>query len=167
MFFGSKNGTLIVGYGNPYCGDDGIGPAAARGVHAALSEDSKVSLLELSASSLELVERLAGFERAVIIDALADESEPLGAVKRLELTEGRAVSSLGFHTAGLGSALALARALNMDVPSSVSLYGVVIQEPREFQDRLSEALAARLPEIVAAITGAVRAERELPTQQNA
>jgi hydrogenase maturation protease len=148
--------TVIVGFGNPYCGDDGIGPAAARALHAALDSGSPVGLLELSSSALELVEQLAGYDRAVVIDAVIDEEAPLGAVKRLSFIAGRALPGLGFHTAGLGSALALARALGMEIPASVELYGVVIREPRTFTESLSHELSSKLPEIVETILMALR-----------
>jgi hypothetical protein len=67
---------------------------------------------------------------------------------------GRAIPGLGFHTAGLGSALALAGALGMDVPPAVRLYGIVIREPRVFTESLSVELAARLPGIVGEIAAA-------------
>jgi hydrogenase maturation protease len=146
--------TLIVGFGNSYCGDDGIGPAAARLLHASLGPQAPADLLELSSSALELVERLAGYRQAVIIDALVDEDEVPGTVKPLELIAGRTIPGLGFHTAGLGSALALAGALGMEVPPAVRLYGVVIREPRVFTESLSGDLAARLPGIVREIAAA-------------
>ena len=146
--------TVIVGFGNPYCGDDGVGPAAARSLHQTLGANSGVDLLELSTSALELVERLAGYQTAVIIDALVDEDAPLGTVKPLQLAAGRAIPGLGFHTAGLGSALALARALAMEAPETVRVYGIVIREPRIFTVSLSLELAAKLPEIVRCIAAA-------------
>ena len=154
--------TVIVGFGNPYCGDDGIGPAAARGLHQALGGDPSVGLLELSTSAFELVERLAGYELAVIIDALVDEDELIGTVKPLELAAGSALPALGFHTAGLGSVLALARALDMQVPETVRVYGVVIRESLVFTESLSGELAAKLPEIVRFITAAERAAAPRP-----
>jgi hydrogenase maturation protease len=146
--------TLIVGFGNSYCGDDGIGPAVARLLHASLGPQAAADLLELSSSAIELVERLAGYGQAVIIDALVDEDDALGTVKRLELVAGRAIPGLGFHTAGLGSALALAGALGMEIPAAVRLYGVVIREPRVFTESLSGELTARLPGIVREIAAA-------------
>jgi hydrogenase maturation protease len=146
--------TLVVGFGNPYCGDDGVGPAAARLLHASLGPHACTDLLELSSSALDLVERLAGYQQAVIIDALVDEDETLGTVRPLELIAGRAIPGLGFHTAGLGSALALAGALGMDIPPAVRLYGVVIREPRVFTESLSDGLTARLPGIVQEIAAA-------------
>jgi hydrogenase maturation protease len=159
--------TLIVGFGNPYCGDDGIGPAAARLLHASLGSQVPADLLELSSSALELVERLAGYRQAVIIDALVDEDEVLGTVKPLELVAGRAIPGLGFHTAGLGSALALAGALGMDIPPAVRLYGVVIREPRVFTESLSGDLAARLPGIVREIAAAESAHEPRTGARNA
>jgi len=82
-------------------------------------------------------------------------------VKPLELIAGRAIPGLGFHTAGLGSALALAGALGMDVPPAVRLYGVVIREPRVFTESLSSDLAARLPGIVREIAAAESAHELL------
>jgi hydrogenase maturation protease len=146
-----KPGTVIVGFGNPFCGDDGVGPAVARQVHAALGSHCSASLLELSTSTLELIEQLAGYRRAIIIDALVDEEAPLGSVRTIELTGAPAAPGLGFHTAGLGPAVALARAVGMDVPEEIAVFGIVIREPRVFTESLSEELSARLPEIVGTI----------------
>ena len=146
---------IIVGFGNSYCGDDGVGPAAARLLHASFGREARVDLMELSSSALELIERLAGYDEAIILDALVDEDEPVGVVKPLELVEGRAISSLGCHTAGLGSALALARAMGMQVPSKVKLYGIVIRQPRVFSEILSEELADKLPAIVETVAAAL------------
>jgi hydrogenase maturation protease len=111
-------------------------------------------LLELSSSAIELVERLAGYRQAIIIDALIDEEAELGSVRPLKLTPTRAMPGLGFHTSGLGSALALAEALGMGVPPVVRLYGVVIREPRVFTESLSDELSARLPAIAREIADA-------------
>ena len=146
---------IIVGFGNCYCGDDGVGPAAARLLHASFGCEAGVDLMELSSSALELIERLAGYDEAIILDALVDEDEPVGVVKPLELVEGRASSALGCHTAGLGSALALARAVGMEVPPQVKLYGIVIRQPRVFSENLSEELADKLPAIVETVAAAL------------
>ena len=92
------------------------------------------------------------------MDALVDEDEPVGVVKSLELVEGRAVSGLGCHTAGLGTALAMARAMGMEVPPRVKLYGIVIRQPRVFSEILNEELAAKLPAIVDTVAAALLAQ---------
>lgn len=146
--------TAIVGFGNPFHGDDGIGPVVARRLYESLLDRSDVELLEVCASDFGLMERLIGYERAIIIDALVAPGARVGDVERLAIREVSPASYCTFHAAGLGAALVLARRLGLAVPAQIALYGIAIPEPPSFGDRLSPALESRLPEIVAAIARA-------------
>ena len=152
----SKPGrTALVGMGNPAHGDDGIGPVVARQVYGLLPNKADIDLLEHAASGFSLAERLVGFERAVIIDALVDAREEVGTVARVEFADESGGSLLGFHTAGFHDILALARTLGFEVPSSIVAFGVVIREPQTFSENLSAELTARLPQIVNAVLAEV------------
>jgi len=146
--------TVLAGFGNPLHGDDGVGPFVARRIHESLPHSEEIDLLELSDSAFRLVERLAGYRRAVIVDALVDEQAEVGALRRFELAALPEDGHASFHTGGLASALALARGLGMRTPEEIVVYGIVIREPREFAERLSGPLEARVPEIAAAIARA-------------
>ena len=143
--------TALVGFGNPLGGDDAIGPLVARGLHEALGRPQNCDLLELCTSDFGVMERLIGYQRAVIIDALVDEAAEVGAVKPVQVSAHACAPSIGLHTAGFEAALALARMLGLEVPPQVAVYGIVIREPLNFGQSLSAALEARLPEIVAEI----------------
>jgi len=69
--------AIIVGLGNPIRTDDAVGLAVARAVHARLARPD-VELCELAAGGLELVERLAGYGHAVIIDAVQSGGGQVG-----------------------------------------------------------------------------------------
>jgi hydrogenase maturation protease len=146
--------TALVGFGNPCHGDDGIGPRAARRIHAALPRTEDLDLLELATSDFGVMEALIGYERAVIIDALVDDESEVGTVRRIELPESMEDGHLSPHTAGFGAALALARQLELPVPAEIALYGVVIRQPPSFSDQLSPELEARLDAIAATIAAA-------------
>jgi len=140
--------TALVGFGNPFHGDDAIGPVVARRIYECLPEREHIDLLELSTSDFGVMERLIGYQRAVIVDALVDEQAEVGTVRRIELSESCGDGQISPHTGGFSAALALARKLGLCVPAEIALYGVVIREPQSFSDRLSAELEARLPEVV-------------------
>jgi hydrogenase maturation protease len=146
--------TALVGFGNPFHGDDAIGPAVARRIYQSLERRENIDLLELSTSDFGVMERLIGYQRAVIVDALVDEEAEVGTVKRVELPECSDDGHVSPHTGGFSAALHLARKLGLVVPAEIALYGVVIREPQSFSDRLSAELEARLPEIVSTIATA-------------
>jgi len=143
--------TAIVGLGNPSHGDDGVGPVVARQVCDLLRGKANVDLLEHAASAFSLVERLVGYQRAVIVDALIDVQAEVGTVNQVEIQELSSCSFLSFHTAGFHDILTLARMVGLEVPSTIVVYGIAIKEPESFSEELSAELSARLPQIVKAV----------------
>jgi hydrogenase maturation protease len=151
--------TALVGLGNPTHGDDGIGPVVARQVYNLLRCKSNVDLLEHAASGFSLAERLVGYQRAVIVDALTDTQAEVGTVTQVEIQEHFSYSFSSFHTAGFHDILTLARILGLEVPSAIVMYGIAIREPESFSENLSAELTARLPQIVQAVAAEELRER--------
>ena len=143
--------TAIVGLGNPSHGDDGVGPVVARHVCDLLRGKANVDFFEHSASAFGLVERLIGYQRAVIVDALIGMQAEVGTVSQVEIQEPSRCSFLSFHTAGFHDILTLARMVGLEVPSTIVVYGIAIKEPETFSENLSAGLTARLPQIVKAV----------------
>jgi len=153
--------TALVGLGNPTHGDDGIGPVVARQVYDLLRCPADIDLLEHAASGFSLVERLVGYQRAVIVDALADAQAEVGTVTQVEIQESSSHSFLSFHTAGFHDILTLARAVGLEVPRAIVMYGIAIREPESFSEDLSAELIAKLPQIVEAVAAEeLREQRE-------
>jgi hydrogenase maturation protease len=143
--------TALVGLGNPAHGDDGIGPVVARQVYDLLRCKADIDLLEHAASGYSLAERLVGYERAVIVDALTDTQAEVGTVTQVEIQKPSSYSFLSFHTAGFHDILTLARSVGLEVPRAIVMYGIVIREPESFSENFTPELAARLPQIVTAV----------------
>jgi len=139
--------SLLVGAGNTLCGDDGIGAIVARRVHELLADAPDWELEEICASPMEIVERMEGYRRAVIVDALVDWDAPPGTVLRANLVEATADPSPPSHAIGFGAALALARAAGLRLPDSIICYGIVVQGPLVFGTGLSPELAARVEDV--------------------
>jgi hydrogenase maturation protease len=98
-------GTLLIGYGNPGRGDDGLGPAFAR----------RIAALHLPGLTVEIDYQLtvdhalmlSGADRVVFADAALDAGEPF----YFRTLTGAAAAELGSHAVSPDAALALARLL--------------------------------------------------------
>ena len=129
--------TLVVGVGNEDRGDDGLGPLVARllvdaiaprveghaGGRAGAGPMHDVEVVAWTGDPMGLLDRWAGFDRLVLIDAVVSGGEP-GTTRRYgpdaPFAEGAGASTHGF---GLAAALALGRALGR-LPERVEVWGV-------------------------------------------
>ena len=137
--------ALVIGLGNSYRRDDGVGPAVAERLRG--RRDVEVATCEQEPS--RLLDAWAGADLALVVDAVASGAEP-GTVQRFDASE-RAVPSSVFrgstHAFGVGEVIELARALGR-LPGRVIVYGV---EGAEFAagDGLSPAVAAAVEPLAA------------------
>lgn len=116
---------VVIGVGNPYRADDGVGPAVVELLERRHVED--VVLARSLGEATELIELWTGADLAILVDAvLADPAHP-GRVHRLVVRRppaerGRAASS---HGMDLGEAVELARVLDR-LPGELVLYAVEV-----------------------------------------
>jgi len=117
-------GMLVIGVGNPYRGDDGVGPAVARAV-ADLALES-VTVLEHSGEGAGLVEMWTGMDTVILVDAVSSGETP-GTVHRFDARETPIPVGLFHHSShafGVAEAVELGRALGR-LPPRLLVYGVV------------------------------------------
>ena len=139
---------VVIGIGNPYRRDDGIGPAVAAEIDGLRLPGVRVSVCDGEPVTLLAVWEDAAL--AVVIDAVAPGPGGPGHIQRLTLaqldSEGTGTSSHGF---GVPYALRLGRALGRQ-PGRLVVIGV---EGAGFSagTGLSAAVAAARPAAVAAV----------------
>ena len=61
--------SIVIGLGNPVLSDDGVGPRVAAELKL-LSEKDDILVKEANTGGLGLLDLLAGYDRAIIIDAI-------------------------------------------------------------------------------------------------
>lgn len=117
-------GILILGLGNTMMTDDGFGSRMADTLQTRFSFSSEVAILDGGTLGLDLLPRLEGIDRLLIIDALEMDAEP-GEVFRLEGEEvPRAFAGkLSVHQMGVQDLLAVAE-LQGHLPSELVVWGV-------------------------------------------
>ncbi len=156
--------TLILGLGNPLLGDDGVGwrvaeECAAR-LRAGTSQWAGTSPAPTSAPNVEidfhaggglsLMERLIGYDRAILIDAITT-GEPLGTTHAFPLEElptfkaGHLTSS---HDMTLRHALELGKRMDAHLPDAIFVVAVEARVEFDFKEELSPAVAEAVPRAV-------------------
>jgi hydrogenase maturation protease len=143
--------TIIIGVGNPVRRDDGVGLLVAQELRARLAGRNSVNVVELCAGGLRLMEAMAGYDRAIVIDAIENGGPP-GAVCRLEaggLQETRNASST--HDGSLPAALALGRTAGMRLPDEICFWAVEAGDVEAFGESLTPGVEAAAGEVVEAI----------------
>jgi hydrogenase maturation protease len=144
--------TLVVGLGNPILGDDGIGWRVAERVQARLQADPQaapgVEVECLSLGGLSLMERLVGYGRAIIIDAVTTRQHPLGTVTCLPLEalpDRSAGHTTAAHDTSLQTAIALGRSMGAPLPETILVVAVEAEQVYDFSEELSPEVAAAIP----------------------
>ena len=144
--------TIILGVGNPICGDDAVGLHVVQQLRRRV-DDPDVTIEEAMTGGLPLVERLAGYDRAIIIDSIRDGNAEEGDVRRLTADAFTSAADSHPHGIDFGTALSYLKKISDEVPDIVVI-GVVIGEC-ELAEQLSPAIAAAVPCAVEMVLGAL------------
>ena len=147
--------TLVLGLGNPILGDDSVGLRAAALVRQQLPADSDVEVDEDYWGGLRLMERLIGYDRAIILDAICTGRHAPGSVLHLRPDDFPTQHSASAHDLSLPAALQLAQELHVKVPWDITLIAVEAEQVLEFADHCTPAVEAALPEVVQAVLAAL------------
>ena len=154
--------TVVVGLGNPLLSDDGVGVLAARLLAGRLA-GAPVSVEESSWGGMRFLDLLAGFEHAIIIDAIQWRHGPPGTVYRLSPGEAvPTVRAVSFHDISLGTALALGTRLGIPLPAEIVFLAVEAGDILTVAEACSPEVSAALPEVVRQVEARLAAWGDLP-----
>jgi len=145
-----NNPTLIIGLGNPILGDDGVGWVVAQEVKERLTDRADFEFDFLSLGGLSLMERLTGYQKVILIDALSTGKYPSGEVVTfplnsiIDLTAGHSSSA---HDTSLRNALNVGRSMNIDLPENENITVVAVETANvyNFTKELSPSVANAVP----------------------
>ncbi len=146
--------TLVLGLGNDFAGDDAIGVLAARALLVELEDVADV--VESALSGLALIEILAGYDRAIIVDSIVTGRYPPGTIVEMGLMDVGRVVAPSVHQAGLPELAAVASRLGLGFPSRTVVLAVEVVDPYTLGIGLSEPVAAALDELVERVRDQVR-----------
>lgn len=156
--------VLIIGLGNPILGDDGAGWHVAEQVAhrvnylpAILSgpdpspkpaDALQVEVDCLSVGGLTLMERIIGYQRVIIIDALETGKYPPGKVVIFSLADlpDRALGHLcSAHDTTLQNALRVGKSMGAALPEEILIVGIEAAQVIDFSEQLTPDVFNAIP----------------------
>jgi hydrogenase maturation protease len=141
--------TLVLGLGNPLVTDDGVGLRVAAEIARQVAGRADVEVGEDYWGGLRLMERLVGYDRAIVIDAVVSGAPP-GTIHRLSPGSIPTQRSASAHDVTLPTALALGRQSGMPLPpdEQILLVGIEAQDVLTFGEQCTPAVQAAVPRAV-------------------
>ncbi|MEW5989320.1 MAG: hydrogenase maturation protease [Chloroflexota bacterium] len=167
--------TLVLGLGNPILGDDAAGPKVAALVRERLAAEKIIAgirglgdesqeeipssphpghsctVSEETCGGLRLMERLAGYDRAILVDAIRTGRYSPGTILKLTLDDIPTQNSASVHDVNLPTALRLAKTVGLQMPSDIRIIAIEAENTLEFSEECTPAVAAALPQAAAQV----------------
>jgi hydrogenase maturation protease len=144
--------TLVLGLGNPLVADDSVGLRVVARLKPLLADRPDVEVGEDYWGGLRLMERMVGYDRVIVVDAICT-GQPPGTILRLAPGGLPTNKSNSTHDITLPMALALGRRAEATLPSDeyIRLIGIEAEDVLTISEQCTPAVAAAIPRAVDAV----------------
>jgi hydrogenase maturation protease len=138
--------TLILGLGNPLITDDSVGLRVVERLRPILADRQDVEVSEDHWGGLRLMERMIGFDRAIVVDAIQTGAEP-GTIQELTPDGIPTQRSASAHDVNLATALEFGRQAGASLPRNdrIRLVGIEADDILTFGEECTPRVAAAVP----------------------
>lgn len=137
--------TLILGLGNPILSDDGVGLRVAGELKGRLDQQ-EATVMETSMAGLSLLDALAGYDKAIIIDAIQTVEGKAGQIYRLDPeafnTTRHAASP---HDVNFATALELGNRLGLALPQQIVIFAIEVADASTFSEECTPEVKGAIP----------------------
>ncbi len=141
---GLTAGIVVIGLGNSYRGDDGVGVVAAAALDELALPDVRV--VTDIVDPMSLIEAWSGARLAVVIDGAVRTPPTPGRVRRCDLSEVAVGEGLSSHGVDIARTHALGEALGR-VPESLVVFTIEVADTSHGIG-LTPQVAAAVPQVV-------------------
>jgi hydrogenase maturation protease len=150
--------TLIIGLGNPLVTDDSVGLRVVEAIRPRLADRAGVEVAEDYWGGLRLMERMIGFDRAIVIDAIQTGATP-GTIHLLTPEGIPTQRSASAHDVNLSTALQFGRQAGAHLPANehIQLVGIEAEDTLSFGEQCTPSVQAAIPRAVEAVLTALSA----------
>ena len=148
--------TLVLGLGNPLIGDDSVGLRVVAELKSRLAERTDWELSEDYWGGLRLMERMIGFERAIVVDAIqtgapAGHDPPADARRHSDAADRLGPRCESFDRVGVRPQGRRKLPENRDI----LLIGIEAQDVLTFSEQCTPAVQAAVPRAVEVVLEAL------------
>jgi hydrogenase maturation protease len=138
--------TLVIGLGNPLVRDDSVGLRVVKHLEQLLPAEANVDVTEDYWGGLRLMERMIGYDRAIVVDAICTGA-PAGTITVLGPHDLATQKSASAHDVTLPTALAFGRQAGAHLPpdDAIQLVGIEAEDILTFSEECTPQVAAAIP----------------------
>jgi hydrogenase maturation protease len=137
--------TLVLGLGNTILCDDGVGIYVAKEIKQRISRPD-VTVTWTESGGINLLEHIIGYDKVIIVDAIASGKAAPGAITRYEMSsmnECRHANST--HGISFASVIELGRMLHLAVAEQIILFGIEVRQVFSFQEKCTLEVERAVP----------------------
>jgi len=135
---------LVLGIGNTIRGDDGAGIRAVEVLREYFKEYGifDIDIKETEEGGINLLGLLAGYKKAIIIDAIVTKDGKKGDIYRLTEKSFAATNvTHSTHQMGLSTIISKAEDMHIDIPGEIVIYAIDVQKGGGgFRDSLTQEI---------------------------
>jgi hydrogenase maturation protease len=148
--------TLILGLGNPLLRDDSVGLRIARQLMPLLQDNPDVEIDVDYWGGLRLMERMIGYEKAIIVDAICSGKQA-GTIHLISPGDLPTQRSASPHDVNLPTALEFGRSAGASLPLDENILLVAIEagDVLSFDETLTPAVEDAMPEAIRMVLSAI------------
>jgi len=151
----TKTNVKIIGFGNKYKSDDGIGIRVIEELEKLeCFKDKNIEIIDGGTSGIDLLFLLRDCQKAIIIDAMDAGQKNVGDIVNIKVSDveefiKRDYKSFSLHDFNLADILKLARALKINT-KNISIIGI---NPKsiDFGENLSPEIEKKIPDIISMV----------------
>ncbi|MCL4378534.1 MAG: hydrogenase maturation protease [Actinobacteria bacterium] len=141
----------IIGFGNIFMSDDGIGIKVIEELRkeSFTSKFNNISIIDGGTSAVDLLFMLENSDKVIIVDAV-DAGQNTGEIVRFKLNEiaefkKKNIKSFSLHDVDLSEAFNLMKSLNMT--ADITIIGI---KPKivDYGEKLSPEIESKIPELI-------------------
>jgi hydrogenase maturation protease len=153
--------SLILGLGNAILGDDAVGLRVARAIAERWGNTEGLTVAEEERGGFAVLEQLAGFERALLVDAIKT-GVPVGKLHWLGVDSVPTQRTATAHGINLRMALEVGRQSGLALPANdaIAILGIEAGDVLTFAESLSPEVENAIPRAVEAAGRWLRNEEE-------
>jgi hydrogenase maturation protease len=134
----SKEDLIILGMGNKFFGDDGVGIIIAEKLSHTLKDQNNITVEETNWGGFRIIDLLSGYKNAIVVDALKTGKEPAGYIHKLDYKDFvHSVRMVSFHDVNFATAVEFAKEIGRAMPENIIVFAIEVEETSYFTETLT------------------------------
>jgi len=135
--------AIVIGIGNPNLKDDGIGFKVVENL------DFPIDKLCFLNTDLKILQKILGYEFAIIIDGIKTGAPPGTIIEVDPLNTWQDVYASGTHSMSLFEVIRIGYTVfPEEMPKEIKVIGIEVEDISEFSNELSPSVKNAIPEVL-------------------